>query len=305
MHCTQAAEASHKLNMHLASKRVRHLDANRTQDYMLKYLCDLTTFAELQHVLKLQPAPVVRKRSHGLRAPLSCPTLTDSIGDNFLHSQVRVTEVEVANLVCQVLGLPLYDAATHERLKPLTFQFSQKFLRQDGRLLWATPQRRDILRIKAVAGKDCRCGEAVCFVSISDLKIIHPDSPLDSLTLCLIRYMRHHPDSWERDEIKCPLCPGPFHVNNCLWQYAITPTRRKALVGRNGRGESPAFQRHRHMFGDSEAEQTQCRLLELNAWYALIDTDTIEDTMNMCPLFKRNTCDTHNQQSWLETVTML
>ena len=61
VHCTQAAEASHKLNMHLASKRVRHLDANRTQDYMLKYMCDLTTFGELQHMLKLERVPMVRK----------------------------------------------------------------------------------------------------------------------------------------------------------------------------------------------------------------------------------------------------
>ena len=59
------------------------------------------------------------------------------------------------------------------------------------------------------------------------------------------------------------------------------------------------------MFGDSEVEQTQCRLLELHTWYALVETDSVEDTMNMCPLFTRNTSDTHHQQSWLETVTML
>ena len=161
MHCTQAAEASHKLNMHLASKRVRHLGPNQTQDMMLKYLCNLTTFGELAHWLKFQHVPIVRKITPGLRSPLTCPNLKDSIADKFLHREVRLTEIEVANLVCQVLGLPLNDAPTHERLKTLTFRFSQQFLRQDGRIFWATHRRRDILRIKLVAENDCLCGEAV------------------------------------------------------------------------------------------------------------------------------------------------
>ena len=304
VHCTQAAEASHKLNMHLASKRVRHFDANQTQDSMLKYLCDLTTFGELAHWLKLEHVPIVRKIKHGLRCPLTCSTFKDSIGNKFLHREVRLTEIEVANLVCQKLHLPLNDTPTHERLKALTWQFSQKLLRQDGRTFWASNQQRDILRFKPVDNGNCLCGEAVCFVSICNVKDILPENPKDSLTFCLIRYLRHHPDSWERDHIKRPVCPGPFHVNNCLWQYAATPSRRVSLLGRNGRGESHAFQRYRDLFGNSENEQTQCRLRELNAWYALMDIDSIEDTMNMCPLFKRNSSNTH-YESWLETVTML
>ena len=85
---TQAAEASHKLNMHLASKRVRHLGPNQTQDMMLKYLCNLTTFGELAHWLKLQHVPIVRKITPGLRSPLTCPNLKDSIADKFLHREV-------------------------------------------------------------------------------------------------------------------------------------------------------------------------------------------------------------------------
>ena len=148
------------------------------------------------------------------------------------------------------------------------------------------------------------CGEAVCFVSIDNVNRILPDNPKDSLTFCLIRYLEHHPDSWERDEIKRPLCPGPFHVNNCLWQYASTETPRRALIGRTGRGESRSFQRDRQLFGDSEVEQDQCRLREIHAWYALIETASIEDTMNMCPLFRANSSD-REYKSWLETVTML
>ena len=73
------------------------------------------------------------------------------------------------------------------------------------------------------------------------------------------------------------------------------------MVGRNGRGESDAFQRDRHMFGCSEAEQTQCRLREIYVWYALITTDSIEGAMNMCPLFNRSSSE-RDYVSWLETV---
>ena len=303
VHCTQAAESSHKMNMHLASKRVRHFDPNRTQNMMLQYLCNLTTFRELEHFLKLEHVPTTRRIKHGLRSPLACPTLKDSIGDKFLHREVRLTEIEVANLVCQVLHLPLNDAPTHERLQTLTLRFSQQFLRQDGRTFWASDYRRDLLMIKPVAGTDCLCGESVCFVSIDNLQSIQPDNPKDSLTFCLVRYLQHHPDSWERDDIMRPVCPGPLHVNNCLWQYANTPSPRAALVGRTGRGESHSFQRDRHLFGQSEVEQTQCRLRELHVWYTLIETDSIEDTMNMCPLF-RGTSSDREYQSWLQTVTM-
>ena len=304
VHCTQGPEASHKVNMHLPAKRVRHYTSNQTQNEMLAYSCSLTTFAELKHFLQLEHVPIARRIKSGLRSPLSCPTFEVSIGDKFLHRQVRLTEIEVANLVCQVLHLPTNDAAIHERLKTLTFRFSQQFLHQNGRTFWATHRRRDMLRFKPVAGDDCLCGESVCFVSIDNVQSIQPDNPKDSLTFCLIRYLQHHPDSWERDAIKRPVCPGPLHVNNCLWQYAKNPMPRSSLIGRTGRGESPAFQRDRDMFGDSEVEQTQCRLRELYAWYALIETDSIEDTMNMCPLFRRNSAD-REYQSWLETVTML
>ena len=303
VHCTQGAESAHKIVMHLASKRVRHLTPNNTQNMMLKYLCNHTTFHELEHWMNLDHVAIVRKPKQGLRSPLTCPTLTDSIGNKFLHSEIRLTEIEVANLVCQALSLPLNDAVTRERLKELSLQFSQQFVRQDGRTFWATDRRRDILRIKVTAGQDSLCGETVCFVSISDLKKLRPDNQTDSQTFCLIRYLQHHPDSWERDENKCPVCPGPFHVNNNLWQYAKTPSPRVALVARTGR-TSRAFQRDSHMFGQTEVEQTQCRLHELHAWYALLQTDCIEDTMNMCPLFRRNSYD-RDHHSWLETVTML
>ena len=302
VHCTQAAEASHKMNMHLASKRVRHFDLNKTQDMMLKYLCNLTTFGELEHWLKLEHVPIIRKIKHGLRSPLRFPNFKDSISDKFLHCEVRLTEIEVANLVCQVLNLPINDSPAHQRLRNLTWQFSQQFLREDGRTFWASQRRRDMLRIKPDAGNSL-CGEAVCFLSIDNVQSVQADNPNDSLTFCLIRYLTHHPDSWERDEIMRPVCPGPLHVNNCLWQYAKTPSRRSSLVGRNGRGESQSFQRDRHMFGDTNVEQDQCRLRELHAWYALFETDSIEDTMNMCPLFRRNS-SVPQYGSWLETVTM-
>ena len=303
VHCTQASEASHKINMHMAARRVRHYEPNKTQDWMLQYLCNLTTFGELKHLLKVDKQTVVRKVNAGVRQPLTCTDLKDSIGDTFLHREVRLAEFEVANLICQVLDLPVDDVRTHDSLKVLSIRFWQKLLRQDGRTFWATPDRHDVFRIKNVH-TDCLCGEAVCFLSIDNLKTLLPDHEKDSMTLCLIRYLQHHPSSWERDLLKRPVCPGPLHVNNCLWEYARTTSPRKSLIGRTVRQESLAFQRDRLFFGETRERQTQCRLRELHAWYSLVDTDTIEDTMNVCPLFINNSSE-WNYQTWLETVTML
>ena len=48
VHNTQGAEADHKLCMKLASSRVRHLSANKTQHSMLLYLCFHGLFEELK-----------------------------------------------------------------------------------------------------------------------------------------------------------------------------------------------------------------------------------------------------------------
>ena len=48
VHCTQGAEAVHKLCMHLASLRVRHKDLNSTQSAMLRYLCLRSLFQDIK-----------------------------------------------------------------------------------------------------------------------------------------------------------------------------------------------------------------------------------------------------------------
>ena len=48
VHCTQSAEAAHKLSAKLASLRVRHLHTNKTQSSMLEYLCFYNVFEEIK-----------------------------------------------------------------------------------------------------------------------------------------------------------------------------------------------------------------------------------------------------------------
>ena len=56
-------------------------------------------------------------------------------------------------------------------------------------------------------------------------------------------------------------------------------------------------------FGSNSEEQSACRLLELDAYYALVKINSIEDTVNMCPVFERNS-STFSRRTWLETVCL-
>lgn len=308
VHNVQAAEASHKLNMYLSSRRVRHRGANQTQDSMLDFGCNHTVFEELKHVLP-EAFPVTTRKKRERKPGMSLPLNFDHnfsgpgpVGDKFLHPDLRLQEIEVANLVCQKLRLD-QTVDSYMLLRPLKFFFGQHFVRSDGRAFWATNERRDILRLKGIVNGNALCGEAVCFLAISNVKSINRDYVEDTQTYALIRWFEPHPDSWERDALKRPVCPGPMHVNNCLWVYSKTPTLRRSMVGRDRRRRSISFVRHKHYFGSNEEEQHDCRLLEQDAYYTLVKTDSIEDTVNMCPIFKRNS-STFEKRTWLETVRL-
>ena len=170
----QAPEASHKFNMHLASARVRHRDANQTQDSMLDYVGYHTVFEELKQVLPDACPIFTRKapsRAHGLGMPLHLNhnfAGPERVGDKFLHSQVRLQEVEVANLLCQQLRLPLTEES-HDKFHTLEMVFGQKFVLQNGCEFWATKDRRDVVRLSGYKNGNALCGEIICFLSISNL----------------------------------------------------------------------------------------------------------------------------------------
>ena len=111
----------------------------------------------------------------------------------------------------------------------------------------------------------------------------------------LVRWLEPHPDSWERDSSSRPVCPGPLHINNCLWQYAKTEQAREVLTG---------FVSEKEYFGFNDVEQTLGIESELHAYYGLLSIDSIESRVYMCPLFERNSSST-DRQLWLQTVTMV
>ena len=312
VHDVQGPEAAHRFNMHLASLRVRYLDSNATQDSMLRFTCSHTVFEELKHAMPEAVLTTTRQTPasrHGLFMPLrlgpdgSDFTRLERVSDAFMHPQLRLQEVEVANIICQQLRIPL-SPESHRKLRSLQLCFGMKYVDRNGRAFWATEERRDILRLAGFDADDnALCCEAVCFLTINNIKSVIPDSDDDLQYYALIRWLQPHPDSWERDALKRPVCPGPLHINNCLWEYSKTAVPRRAMIDPRTRRPTTSFQRHKLFFGSTRAEQSKRRLQEQSAYYALVITDSIVNTMNMCPLFESNT-STFDHRNWLQTVTL-
>ena len=117
-----------------------------------------------------------------------------------------------------------------------------------------------------------------------------------------IRWLKPHRHAWERDVLLRPVCPGPFHVNNCLWEYVITPTARTAVVSNNGRA-TPDWVKHRSLFGDTYRLQNECWEREKHAYFGLITPDSIQDTMHMCNTFVPGTAKP-DHCCWMQTVSL-
>lgn len=312
VHCVEGPESGHKTNMHVASRRVKHGDYNETQGNMSNYLCEQSVYRHLQSRMpdttRASPKP-----TFGLSRPYPFE-FGLNLGrayfmKSFIHREVRVAVFELRNLICKRFGL------SFEQLATTRIVLGKKFTRSDGRVFWGTDSarsatsssRRDMLFLDGSENGNALCGETICFVQISNLKNVTrtpacrlPDS--DCVHLVLIRWLTPHGASWERDALRRPVCPGPLHVNNCLWKYAKTPRPRRSL--RSGHGQdTPSCLRQRHFFGTTETEQSACRLRERHAYFGLIEPDTIIDTMHMCSTFKNGTSDPE-YGTWLQTVTL-
>ena len=317
VNCTQAAEASHKINMHRASRRVRHLDSNRTQTSMLNYLCWDTVFEHLTDMTQTT-AKRTRRRTLGLlntititvvpdrTRPLQCMAFQRSI----LHREVRLAGVEFLDLLCVHLGLSK-TRNSYKRLNPLRFKFGQKYVREDERIFWATDStynigsstrshRRDFLHLQGVLNGHALACETVCFVQVTNAKAV--GSVVDTLNLVLVRWLEPHPLAWERDDLGRPLCPGPFGINNCLWTYSRSARPRAALVEPGGT-VSRSFTTYQHLFGTTESEQRELWTREQHAYFGLVTPDNILDTMHMCQTFQ-NGSSKPEDNTWLQTVRM-
>ena len=311
VHCTQGAEASHKINMHLASRRVRHLHANYTQTAMLKYLCLHGVFEHLTRKFLSTQAPRTRSEKPGVRMPIqiTVPDIGASLRfqRSILHHEVRVSGVEFLDLLCARLGLSKCRRS-YEQLQTLRFHFGQKLVTHNGKTVWGTDSqypsstcaRRDMLQLKGVEHGNALCCETICFVHISNAKSV--GFAVDTLTLVLVRWLEPHPSAWQRDNQHRPVCQGPLQVNNCLWRYAKSPACRRSLVETSG-SYSRSFNSYRHLFGDTELDQFACWEREKRAYLGLVAEEVILDTMNMCNTFLPNS-DVPVYDTWLQTVNM-
>ena len=297
--------------MHLASLRARHMDANYTQSRMLTYTRWYLVFESLYD----KPAPASRQFRPGLSALLNIPRLRHPLPRNFttvafqstfLHHQVPLAGVEFLDLLCAHFELPT-TRRSYTHLERLHFQIGLKCTREEDRETFlGTDARHDMLRLRG-HGQDGNsfCCETICFVQVDNVKTLprqRPDAP-DRRVLVLVRWFSPHADSWERDSLRRPLCPGPLSINNCLSQ---TPTPRSVLCNQGG-GHAPSqgFREHaRTAFGINNDDV----LLDLwnrekHAYYGFITPDNIASRVNMAPTFQSGSA-VPDYSCWLETVTM-
>ena len=149
VHDTQAAEAYHKLCMHLPAERVRHSSHYHTSVAMLKYLLNRMVFNEIKEVViptssrPRTPAPGVRKPLHFLWSDRVC---TVTMGRNLssvkmqqriLHEEVRIARVELLDMLCQKFNMP-HTTSSYTALEQLDWVFGQKLIMPDGRIFWGT-----------------------------------------------------------------------------------------------------------------------------------------------------------------------
>lgn len=333
VHCTQSAESIHKLIMHTASLRVLHRDANYTQGRMLQYLLLHSLFEDMKLFDYPAAMPALKMMTYGVRVPLCDMRMGVGFGtvafqQSFLHPEARIARVEFLDLLCDKFGIPK-TRRSYGKLEHLTYALGQKLIRRDGKILWATDskythdvnnraqRRRDILFIKGEEGVDERlnafCCESVLFCTVSQLHRAQFDIPATlqqdpndggSLTFVLARWFEPHPAAGHtRDSQNRPVCPGPLHINHCLWRYAHSARERRALVTASGT-PTAGFRACLSYFGSSESQQTLTFEAEKHAYFGLLSPDNILSRANMCPAFVANTSKL-DMNTWLQTVTVL
>ena len=332
VHCTQSAEAKHKLCMHLASIRVRHRDVNSTQSAMLRYLCLRSLFQDIKKKFSIVTPVRTRDYSCGVSSILfklkSVERFTSvKFQETVLHPEVRLAGVEMLGLLCNKFGLQ-DTRASYSRLETLSYTCGQKLITKNGDILWSTDsnylcdgrkdkRRRDILSIAGTetvntSTRNALCCEAVMFMTVSNLGLADfciPASVLEdiddngSLTFVVGRWFTPHETVFERDSCHRPICPGPLHINHCLWRYASVGRDRPALVTPAGLPRA-SFTRQYKFFGRTVQEAKATLEREKRAYFCLLSSRNVKGVVNMCPVFFPDT-STPDPSTWLQTVTVL
>jgi len=331
VHCTQAAEAYHKVCMKLPAHRVRHLDETTTTTSMLNYLKNKTLFDTMIMDLPTRRTVRTNDRRPGLQMLLSCTMGTNfrspATQKTFMHPDLRLTRHEILDLLCGRFLLPK-NRASYVLLEKLEFSFGQKLVTQDGHVYWACNSvqggRRDVLCLKGhetvtIQSREVNndlCCESVCFLALGGVRAFLSGETIspeclkevagrihqDTLTFVIGRWFGPHPLVIERDDKFRPVCPGELHINHCLRSYSVTSTDRRSLFTRGG---ECAVQAHQfRIFGKTIQEQRACMDNERRAYYCLVFPDTIVNTASMCTLFLPGTSQP-DLSRWLQTVTLV
>ena len=338
-HDTQASEASHKTNMGLASRRVRHGRGNVTQKNMQEYLRFHTLCLELKSLhntrqVRAKPRRSTPRIKQGVTQLLyelhmGGDLTTVPVQQHFLHSELRIARVELLDMLCDKLGMTRTNTS-YSQLQCLNWTFGQKLTRSNGVTYWATDskylsqpgsRRRDMFLIRGmeqVRGLNTAfCCEAVAFVEIDGFKTLCENRrrPLpthlrehlvddNTLRFVIGRWLTSHSTSLHRDSLHRPVCPGPLQLNHCLWTYAKTSRARKTMVTDTG-NPSAAFNICRDMFGNDQSSCARRWEEEQRAYYALISTKTIISTVNIIREYVPFSDTLERSDVWLETVTVV
>ena len=243
---------------------------------------------------------------------------TTAFQSGFLHKEIPVARSEFMDMLCDQFDMPKTVATyrSFERLsfkfgQKFTCSSGLHFWATDTQYtfpnIFNKRVRRDRFFVDGVVRKTYRladgrrverlnalCAEASCFVTVSNLSRIQipgldPDHPSantelqgavrnDSVTFFLVRWFEAHEHSFQRDQLKRPICPGPLDINHCVWRYAKTQSPRQSVPPHR-----PATERY--------------------AYYGLIFPENVVGLVNIAPIFVNNTINTGDD--WLQTVTLI
>ena len=249
----------------------------------------------------------------------------------FLHPEIRLARVELMDLLCFKLNIP-GCRSSYRLLGRLQWEFGQKYTNSDGQVFWSTDSqyrysssghRRDCLVLhgsvdtqirladgQVVERQTALCCQAICFIKLTGMEIVQhfalpkdikKEISNDSLTLALVRWFEAHPSATDRDCHNFPMCPYPFDVNHALWRFAVTSSVRAILIDTKSNQPTEVFHDQRYLFGRTETEQNHRLRQESHAYYGLVKTSSIKQTVFMSPEFEYEKLTPSN--NWLHTVS--
>ena len=246
------------------------------------------------------------------------PFTTPSFQSQLLHNEIPVTRVEFMDMLCDQFDLPKslrtythFEQLSFEFGQKFTCSSGENYWATDSQYTYPNMfnqrLRRDRFFVKGVVKKTYRlvdgrrverhnslCAEATCFLTVRNLsKVLIPAlDPAnvpdrtelresvhnDSVTFFMVRWFEAHHDSHDRDHLHRPICPGPLHVNHCLWTYANTQSPRRSVP-------------------------LNWTASQRKAYYGLIFPQNVLNKVNMTPCFVGGGLQTGI--NWLESVTLI